>query len=138
MNPYAYGEFLLRKKNSPSVRYLDALACRAYSDVAHELENNLETSGLDDVTRSDILQAIFGIVACDLDTDGKPFCIGLLPYCDDCNGRSSTWRISDPIEFVEIDVPPVTFLVWNGLSDQERKIKIMQNLRMFLQTTIVI
>jgi len=136
--PYAYGEFLLRKKNSSSVRYLNALASRAYSDVAHELQIHLDTRGLDELTRSDILQAIFGIVACDLGMDGEPFCMRLSPYCAACHSSSSTfWRITDPIEFVEIDVPPVTFSVWNGLSDQDRKIKMMQNLHRYLQTSIV-
>jgi len=139
LGPHAYGEFLLRKKNSTALRYLDTIASSAYEDVAHELDTSSETSGLDEVRQSDVLQAIFGIVACDPDVDGEPFEMGLLPYCVQCKDPSSlSWRMTDPIEVVEMDVRPVTYLVWNRLSDQERKLKIIWNLRRFLQKSIVV
>jgi hypothetical protein len=138
ISPHAYGEFLLRKKNSPSLRYLNAIASSAYEYVAHELEISPEVSGLDEVMQSNVLQAIFGNVACDPDVDGKPFEMGLLPYCNNCKDPSClSWQITDPIEFVEIEVPPVTFLVWDRLSDEEKKFRIMQNLRSVLRTAIV-
>lgn len=135
ISPHAYGEFLLRKKTSSSLRYLDAIASSVYSDVADELQINPETSGLSELTRSDILQVIFGPVACDPDSDGEPFEMGLLPYCPNCKERSSlSWKITDPIEFVEIDVPSVQFFVWQRLTAKEKKMKIEQALQKFLKS----
>ena len=125
INPHAYGEFLLRKKNSPALRYLDATSSAAYSEVAEDLWTNSKTNSFDEVTQSDILQSIFGAVACDPDGDGQPFEIGLLPYCSACNEDSNlSWKITEPIKFVEIDVPPVEFIEWRKLTAQEKKLRI--------------
>ncbi|MTV39950.1 hypothetical protein [Duganella radicis] len=126
INPYAYGEFLLRKRNSPTLRYLDALNTPAYAEVADELRVNEYTRALDDITRADVLQIIFGSAACDPDVDGEPFELGLLPCCTDCGETVSiSWQITDPIEFVEKDLIPATFSGWLNLTGRDRKKKVL-------------
>ncbi len=133
ISPHAYGDFLLRKKNSPALRYVDAVHSVAYSEVACELKINAETRGLGETKQSDVLQAIFGRVACDPDVDGEPFEMGLPPYCPKCAGPSaSAWSITEPIEFVELEIPPATFLRWTGLTAQEKKIRVLEALRKLL------
>jgi len=133
VSSHAYGEFLLRKKNSSSLRYLDAINSSVYSDVARDIKLTPETSGLTEVQQADVLQAIFGVVACDPDADGQPFHMGLMPRCPHCKDRDAlSWNITDPIEFVETEVPPVTFFVWHGLTPRERKTKILDSVRNFL------
>ena len=133
INPHAYGEFLLRKRNSLSLRYLDALNSPAYAEVSEELRENADTKELDDLTRADVLQAIFGPVACDSDVDGEPFELGLLPYCTDCGETVSiSWQMTEPIEFVEMDIPPATFSVWQHLSGRERRQRVVVFLRNYL------
>lgn len=133
LNPHAYGEFLLRKKNSSSLRYLDAINSSVYSDIAREIKVNPETSGSNEMRQSDVLQAIFGVVACDPDADGQPFHMGLMPCCPHCNYRGAlSWNITDPIEFVEIEVAPVEFSIWHGLTPEERKKRILDSVRKFL------
>lgn len=133
VSPHAYGEFLLRKKNSSSLRYLDAINSSVYSDIAREIKINPETSGLNEMRQSNVLQAIFGGVACDPDADGQPFHMGLMPRCPHCNERDAlSWNITDPIEFDEIEVAPVEFSIWHGLTPKERKKRILDGVRKFL------
>lgn len=133
INPYAYGEFLLRKRNSASLRYLDALNSAAYAEVSDDLMVNAATKDLRDLTRSDVLQAIFGPAACDLDVDDEPFELGVLPYCISCGETVSiSWKMTEPIEFVEMDIPPATFAVWSKLSVSGRKQRVAEILRNYL------
>lgn len=129
ISPHAYGEFLLRKKNSPALRYLDAIHCIAYSEVA----SVLKARGLDEAKQVEVLQAIFGVVACDPDVDGEPFEMGLPPYCPECTGQSaSVWSITEPIEFIELDIPAPTFLLWSSLTAQEKRTRIRDSMRKLL------
>ncbi|RFP11324.1 hypothetical protein D0T23_20625 [Duganella sp. BJB475] len=121
---------MLRKKNSPALRYLDAVHCIAYSEVASELKANVQARGLDEVKQAEVLQAIFGVVACDPDIDGEPFEMGLPPYCPECAGQSaSAWSITEPIEFIELEIPAPTFLLWTSLTTQEKRTRIWDSLR---------
>lgn len=124
----------MRKRNSLSLRYLDALNSPAYAQVSHELRVNASTQALDSITQANVLQAVFGIAACDPDLDGEPFELGLLPSCPSCGETiSASWRMTEPIEFVEMEVPPATFSVWRNLSDKNCKKRVMQILQNYLE-----
>ena len=139
ISPHSYGEFLLRTRNSASLRYLDALASTAYSDIAREIKTNSETSALDEAKQTVILQAIFAEVACEPDLDGEPFHMDLLPHCPNCAGQASlSWNITDPIEFIEIEVAPATFRAWQRLKENERKVRIMESVRKCLPKTSIV
>lgn len=61
LSPANYGEFLLRKRGSNAVLYIDAIEDVSYSEVSEELKINNFTKNKTELERSDILRKIFGI-----------------------------------------------------------------------------
>jgi len=130
---YSYGEFLLRSYKEQDLRYLNAIESVEYSEVDEELKINDETCKLDDLKRSDVLQGIFGAVVCDPSITGESFHIGLRPFCQRCGSdKISSWQITDPVEFLEMEVKPVTCSNWNKLKLAEKKSKISDAAKIFL------
>ena len=66
-------------------------------------------------------QSIFS-VCCDLANDGSSYHIGLLPICPSCGSRDmASWGSTNPPEFSEQDIKPVTHERWNKLTIEEKK-----------------
>lgn len=125
--PYAYGEFLLRKKNGPMIRYLNALEDKSYDEVDRIIKDNFPGENFDS---TEPLQLAFGPAACDVDSDGVAFEMNLLPFCDNCAGfHPSSWQMTDPPEFIDVDIPPVEHTLWNSLTVDQRKERILSVLK---------
>lgn len=126
---YSYGEFLLRKRNGSAIRYLNALEDNAYGEVKKIVRENFSD---DKFELTDLVQIAFGPAACDADTDGKPFEMNLWPYCENCkNEQPSSWQMTDPPEFVEMNIPSVEHYLWNSLNLDQRKTRVLDCLRSF-------
>lgn len=124
----AYGEFLLWSKNA-EIAYLNAFTDGTYKSVDRLLLAIPEIAGLNPLLRSEILQEIYGRLACDFDSKGDFFQISGLPPCPACGSQNITsWRFKNPPEVVEIDIPPVSHKRWEGLSDLQRKIFLNEQL----------
>jgi hypothetical protein len=117
----SYGEFLLRSDGAGAEAYLDALSDKTYDQVDKLLEVHPMLAGKSALKRAEILRSIYGAIACDPDEHGNSFIIGGRPRCPVCGSQKmESWEFTDPIEFVELDIPPVTHQLWNALSDEEK------------------
>ena len=125
---YSYGEFLLRKRNDSGMRYLNALEDDVYREVNEILKENFFQ---DQSEAGDLLQIVFGPVACDPDTDGKPFEMNLWPYCENCSAAEPlSWQMTEPPEFVNIDVPLVKHDLWNSFNPEQKKTRVLDFLKL--------
>ena len=83
----SYGGFLLRDEIGTSTAYLNGLSDPTYSEVGALLKKLPLTERLNANQRADVLQRVYGEVACDPDADpdpdadGNPFIIGQHPKC---------------------------------------------------------
>jgi hypothetical protein len=69
----------------------------------------------------EIIQHIFGPVACDPDDGGLPFAIDASPPCKRCGSTNTKSRgFVDPPKIFEMNIPPVTHERWNRLTEQEK------------------
>jgi hypothetical protein len=123
----AYGEFLLRAEEGTALAYLNALADPTYKEVGALLEKK---PGMDRATpnrRAEILRHIYGAVACDPDSGGRPFKIGQRPTCPVCSSSTMrSWQEVYPAEYIDLDVPPVTHRLWQSLSEEQKATRIHQ------------
>ncbi|MBA5607395.1 hypothetical protein H3H36_18725 [Duganella sp. FT3S] len=127
--PHAYGEFLLRRRGRDAIRYLDAINDRPYAEVSDEIDKILLAKKGRSFENSDVLQKVFGAIACDPDFDGEQFEIGLPPPCPVCGNQGGfSWRMTEPIETADVEVAPITHTLWNKLSHQEKIIRIGEKL----------
>jgi hypothetical protein len=112
----SYGEFLLRDASGSSVRSLNALADTTYDEVAKALGQLAVTAQIPLRKRAEILQKIFGEVACDPDERGAPLRIGQHASCPICGTTAmKSWEASDPPFFKEVAVQPVTHRAWRAM-----------------------
>lgn len=119
--PEIYGMFLLRSKNG-SLAVLDAIQDKTYEEVVSIIRGKLRKRDMTDDERIDIIQGIYGELACDPDINGAAFVIGMPPKCPACNNqRLASWDFKDPPMTVEITVPAVTHKRWRSLSTAEQK-----------------
>jgi len=117
----SYGEFLLRSEGEGVEAYLDALSDKTYDEVDKLLEAHPMLVGMSAFKRAEILRSVYGAIACDPDQHGNSYVIDGHPRCPTCGSREiESWEFTDPIEFVELDIPPVTHQLWNSLSDEEK------------------
>jgi len=115
----AYGEFLLRSKRG-SIAYLNAFRDSTYKEVDELLAREPSVTVLSPIARAKILRRVYGPVACDW--DGKvPFGIDVLPACPNCRGGAiSSWRFKTAPAFIDIEVPSVTHVSWERLSEVDK------------------
>jgi hypothetical protein len=124
----AFGEFLLRSSGASEIRYLNALDDPTYEEVSKLMLMNDDVAALSAVRRAKILQEIYGPVACDRDAQGQPYQLGVHPACPTCATQSmSNWEFTDPPEFIDIDILPVTHLNWSMLSNESKR-KLVQEM----------
>ncbi len=115
-----YGEFLMRSEKGDVV-YLCALDNGVFAEFSDMLKKHSFMLEVKDLDRATILHSIFGW-ACDLSADGaryeitqKPVC----PRCGKCNIKR--WGPTNPLEFTEMYIRPVTHEEWNRLSKDEKQ-----------------
>ncbi|WP_346837592.1 hypothetical protein [Microbulbifer sp. SAOS-129_SWC] len=123
----SYGEFLLRGKSINSVAYLDAMGDKTYDEVDRLIKSDSRMSGKSANVLAGVLRKSYGSIACDSDSEGSVFQIGAFPACPSCGLQSvDYWEVVEPPEFIDIEVPPVTHMVWQSLSESEKKQKVGQ------------
>lgn len=116
----SYGEFLLWSSTG-KVAYMNAFEDRAYLEVKGLLSETFDDLRADPFRASEVLQNIFGPMACDADPTGAPYAIGAQPSCPSCeNGHVASWELIYPPKIVEYDIPVVTHVRWDRLSDAEK------------------
>lgn len=121
----AYGEFLLRSAGSFEVAYLNALEDATYDEVYELIKQNPRMHGKGENLIADVLRHIYGVIACDPDSAGHCFGIGLVPPCPFCQGtRVAHWEATEPPVFVDLPVNPVTHIYWDSLSKAQKIDKI--------------
>ena len=120
--PASYGEFLLRSEDGKIVRYLDAASDAEYQELAEMIRRHPRFRGETDRVRSDVLQHVFGLT-CDPLKAGLR--IGLDPPCPTC-GRHDVveWYIPEPLVIRSVEIPEVTHLAWERLTDTEREARL--------------
>jgi hypothetical protein len=117
----AYGEFLLRDEDGMSTVYLNAIGDPTYKEVSLLLRRSPHLTDISPNRRADILKRIYGSVACDPDSKGKPFRIGQCPRCPVCSSTNmKSWQEVRPVEFVDLDIPTTTHLMWIGLNEDQK------------------
>jgi hypothetical protein len=113
-----YGEFLLWSSTG-SVAYLNAFEDLVYSEVRELVENIMSDADLFQV--AELLQKIFGYVACDPDAHGALYSINEHPSCPICGGhRITSWEMIEPKKLVELEILEVTHHGWNQLSSEQK------------------
>ncbi len=122
----AYGEFIFRS-SSGDTSYLNSLTDSVYEEVGQLLEHEPLTSGMGTVHRSDILQAIFGDIACDPSPSGQSFHLGAKPRCPACGSQEmASWMEKDSPQLVDLDIPHVTHEGWKSLHGQQKSDRVRQ------------
>jgi hypothetical protein len=122
----AYGEFLLRSAGGET-RYLNALGDKTYAEVAGHLTESAKVIDKTPNALADMVRKMYGAIACDPDGMGNLFEIGKDPGCPVCGcQKMAYWEATDPPEFVDENVLPVTHVGWNMLSHADKKQKIEQ------------
>ncbi|MGK7867073.1 hypothetical protein [Falsiroseomonas sp. E2-1-a20] len=122
-----YGEFLLWSL-SGRLAHLNA-----FEDAVYEELKSLVTDaiGAEDPFRvADILQQIFGPLACDPDPQGKPYSIDGQPLCPACRSRRiASWELIEPQKVVEMEIPEVAHQRWGQLTRPQKREAVAETIR---------
>ena len=117
----AYGEFLLRSETGAEMVCVNAIADPTYKEVDMLLQRYPSLTSVSAIKRADILRRIYGAVACDPDSEGRPFHIGQHPQCPVCSSPNmKSWQEVQPVEFVDLDIPAATHLLWAALTEDQK------------------
>lgn len=120
----SYGEFLLWSSTGKVV-YVNAIEDKVYLELDKLLAQRFDNLQSDPFKASEVLQQIFGPMACEADPTGAPYMIGAQPSCTSCaNGNVASWELIDPLQIVEYDIPVVTHVRWSSLTDVEKAAQI--------------
>ena len=120
LDEFSYGEFLLWS-SSGIVAYVNAIEDRAYQEVKSLLTLHYNTLAVDPIKITNILTKVFGPIACDPDPAGESYMIDAHPTCPTCpGGHGVSWEMTSPPKVVEYDIPTVTHVGWERLSDAEK------------------
>lgn len=114
-----YGEFLLWS-SSGRVAYLNALDDPVYGEVKTLVA---EVMGQKDPFQlAEVLQQVFGALACDLDPQGNPYLIDGLPLCPVCRSQHiASWELIEPEKLLEQEIPEVTHQAWARLFSEQKR-----------------
>jgi hypothetical protein len=125
----SYGEFLLWSSRG-SVAYLNALADPIFAEVRRLLDSRFQAANIDSLVMADMLQGMFGPMACDPDDHGAPFMMNVKPPCPNCGAdKPSSWDFVDPPKFLESEISHVSHNAWNALSADEKLLRFDQFVR---------
>lgn len=121
----AYGEFLLRSSDGSDEAYLNAFNDPTYDEVHQILKSNVKTAHKSANALADILRKIYGAVACDPDGAGGAYQLAGSPKCPSCGSQeSASWEATEPPEYIDKEVNPVTHSNWNQLASEEKAHKV--------------
>ena len=119
-----YGVLLLRSSGAGTPAYVDTFADPVFDEVHEFVSRHL--AGRREDRPGELVQRLFGVTV-DPDNDGSPFVIGGWPTCPGC-GAHTWWQISEPPEFLEVDLPHVKHASWEALSEVERRARLVAGL----------
>ena len=122
-----YGEFLLWS-SSGSVSHLNAFEDSVYGELKSLVTDVI---GAEDRFRvADVLQRIFGPLACDPDAKGMPYSIDGQPSCPACpSPLIASWEFIEPQKVVEIEIPEVTHKKWGLLTPPQKRETVAEAMR---------
>ena len=117
----SYGQFLLWSARGTAAyvhSYVDPVF-QELEDLIYAQAPELKEQGS---LAGDVVQHLFGPLACDADEDGSPFAIDAQPPCPKCGSADVESRgFLDPPRFVELEIAPVTHERWNRLTEPEKQ-----------------
>jgi len=124
----SYGEFLLWSANGEN-SYLDAVSDKTYDEVSNLINSHRSEVRLADDDLADILQRVYGQVACDPDSEGAKFSILAHQPCPICGtSKMKSWDYKSPAETVNMEPARVTHKVWAKLSETEKAVAVTKAL----------
>lgn len=116
-----YGVFLLRSEAEGREAYVEALADDTFGEVGRLVDVSPRASGLSEWRRAELTQAVFS-VASDPAADGTPYVLSRNPRCPFCGSHDVEFvQATEPPQFVEAELPPVTHRRWSTLPTDERR-----------------
>lgn len=116
----SYGGFLLWSASGEKA-YLDSASDKTYDEVSGLIDSDQNDTPLNDDARANILQKIYGLVACDLDHKGSAFALVAHQPCPVCGAsKMRSWDYEKPAKIVGAEMGAVTHAVWMGLSTTEK------------------
>ena len=120
ISEFAYGEFLFWSPGG-NVAYVNAVKDDAYNELSELLRQRFSSLRKDRMRSAEVLQPMFGPVACDPDSTGESYVMDALPPCKHCKSRRiASWDLINPAKVVEWDIPVITHHAWNQLSLAEK------------------
>ncbi len=128
----AYGEFIMFNDTGDSV-YLNSFD----DPVFDELESIFQVVGkknskINEENSAAIFRAVFAIV-CDLSPNGSLFKIDQFPTCSKCGSKKmASWGPANPQKLTDnLKVP--THEKWNSLTENEKKVKVKEEIEKILE-----
>jgi hypothetical protein len=108
----------LRSERAGTLAFVDTFRDPVFAEVEDFVDRN-RPSGMGAGASGHVVQKLFGLTV-DPDTDGSPFVVGGKPTCQGC-GSLTRWEITEPPEFVNVDVPHVSHQLWDRMDRSERE-----------------
>lgn len=126
LSEYSYSEFLLMTSVG-EMAYLNALEDQTYKELKALIDTNVSVLILDSDQRVDLLQHVYGEIACDRASSGAPYSIELMPSCPACSGSDiASWSFTGKV--VDVHVEPVAHVQWSRFSASEKEEKLIKRL----------
>lgn len=124
----SYGQFLLWSARGTAAyvhSYVDPVF-QELEDLIYAQAPELKERG---AQAGDVVQHMFGPLACDPDQEGAPFAIDAPPPCPKCGSANVQLRgFLDPPRFAELEIAPVTHARWNRLTEPEKQSAVARGL----------
>jgi hypothetical protein len=114
LGDFCYGMLLLWSAPK-SCSFLDAIGDVTYREVSDLIKNRKQKI---DIEHSDLLQSVYGEVACDTDSLGRPYSIGN-PPCPNCGSRR--WKSINETIVGWVEILNVSHRLWFSLSEVKKK-----------------
>lgn len=116
---YPYGEFLLRSQQG-AIAYFFSINHKVYNELDNILKATAEVEKKTPTERAKILQTLLGLIA-DPAPDGTSYDINQDPLCGGCGmSEFKHYGPVQPVAYVDLDIPTLTFQRWLACSSQER------------------
>jgi hypothetical protein len=122
LGDFSYGEFLLWSK-SGNCRYLNAFEDPTYQEVIDIIQLCKETGAVHVHDASQLLQEVYGELACDVDEFGEPYRMNY-PSCPNC-GSTNIALVGSEIVGQAV-VSNVTHEIWNSFTQKEKEARLLK------------
>ena len=111
---------MLRSEGRGRAAYVDVFDDEVFDELTELAKRLPLVSGLSDRRWGELGQYLFGKTV-DPDDDGSSYGISVPPRCPVCgSNRMDHWRATEPLEFVEVEIPHVTHRRWKALTEDEK------------------